>query len=294
MDEFDSFQAYYDDAKERIDERIAEVLDDHEEFATKRKILAHATRGGKRIRPVLTLLVAEVYDAPYDRAINHAAIVELIHNAALVADDRYDEDATRRGAPALWRVLEKLPFGRKGHKVTTGLSIMAENGLVALAIELAEDPDVVQAIGRGLRHLVDGFFREGSDMTFGIVGGGYDRYIEVNKGKTGGLFSLAAWMPATYVDPPQAQEEAAREYGMETGVLYQVADDYADGDLPSYVTDPAVEMEEWCDRAVANVDDMPDHERADLLRIAPAWMVFKMFEQEDVELDVDFIPEGAL
>lgn len=293
--ELEDFEEYYRESKQQIDARIDEVLEDSEDFADKRKLLAHATEGGKRVRPVMTTLVADIYSTPTDNALDHAAIVELIHNASLVADDRYDEDNVRRGAPALWKVLDKLPFGRKGHKVTTGLTIMAENGLMALALELADDPDVVKAMGHGTKHLVDGFFMEGKNITWGLLGGGYDKYIEVNRAKTGGLFAMAAWMPATYVDAPEEQEEAARKWGEETGILYQIADDIADGDLPSFVSDPEAELEKWYDRAVTHVDQMPPGEQKPLARVAPAYMVYKMFEQEGLlgEYDVHFLPDGG-
>jgi geranylgeranyl diphosphate synthase type I len=285
--DFEEFQEYYVEAKERTDERITEVLENKEEFATKRKLLAHSTSGGKRIRPVLTLLVSEVYDSPFDSAINHAAIVELIHNASLISDDRYDEDAMRRGSPTLHAVIDRLPFGKSGHKAITGMSVMGANGLVGLAMELAKDPDVLNAMGQGTRKLVDGFFHEGLNVFDGVVGGGYDKYIEINRAKTGGLFALAAWMPATHVDAPEEQEMAARKYGETVGILYQIADDIADDDLPSYVTDPEEELTKWYDKAVEYVDEMPPDEKKDLLRVAPAWMVWRMFSQEDIIGEVE-------
>lgn len=288
----EEFEAYYADAKDRIDARITEVLEEREEFATKRRLLEHSTSGGKRIRPVLTLLVSDVYSSPFDRAINHAAIVEFIHNASLIADDRYDEDAMRRGAPTFHKVLDKLPFGKKGHKAITGMSVMGANGLVGLSMQLAKDPDVLNAMGEGIRRLVDGFFEEGLNVFDGVVGGGYEKYIEICKAKTGGLFALAAWMPATHVDAPDAQVDAARKYGETVGILYQVADDIADGDLPSYVEDPNEELEKWYSEAVSYVDEMPPGEKKGLLRVAPAWMVEKMLVQEGVrdEVEVSFLP----
>jgi geranylgeranyl pyrophosphate synthase/intein/homing endonuclease len=235
------------------------------------------------------------YDLCVEGDHNYIADGVVTHNS-LVADDVYDGDATRRGAPALWKILEKLPFGRKGHKVTTGLTVMAENGLMALALELADDPDVVQAMGHGTRHLVDGFFAEGQNFTWGMLGGGYDKYIEINRMKTGGLFGMAAWMPATYVSVPPEQEDAARKYGEETGILYQVADDIADDDIPSFIKDENEELEKWYDNATAWVQDMPDHEKTSMMETVPAWMVYKMASQDSVldEVDVSFIPDEAI
>jgi geranylgeranyl pyrophosphate synthase len=290
--DFGAFDDYYTDAKERIDQRITEILNENEELATKRKLLQHSTTGGKRIRPVLTLLVSEVYDSPYDRAINHASIVEFIHNASLIADDRYDEDAMRRGTPTFHKVLDKLPFGKSGHKAITGMSVMGANGLVAIAFQLAKDPDVMNAMGEAMQALIDGFFQEGMSVFSGVFGGGYDRYIEANKAKTGGLFALSAWMPATHVDAPEEQVEAARKYGEETGILYQIADDIADDDLPSFIKDPEDELEKWYDEATSHIEDMPDGDNKELLYAAPAWMVQAMFDQEDIgdDIEVDFLP----
>lgn len=291
QEDFEAFDEYYVESKQRVDQRIDEIISGREDMAKKRKILAHATAGGKRIRPVLTMLVADRYEAPYDTALDHAAIVELIHNASLVADDLQDGDIERRGMPTTWKILDKIPFGRTGRKVTTGLTIMTENGLVALAMEIADDPDVVSAMGHGLRHLVDGFFAEGQNVTWGVLGGGYDKYIEVNRMKTGGLFGMAAWMPATYTDATEDEVMAARKYGEEAGVLYQIADDYVDDDLPSFIKDPFEEMEKWYDSTVDHISEMPDIDNDHLMRAAPAWMVYKMAEQEGEEFDVDFIPD---
>lgn len=290
QDDFEEFEDYYVESKGRVDQRIDEVIEGREDIANKRKILAHATTGGKRIRPVLTMLTADVYDPPYDKALDHAAIVELIHNASLVADDLYDGDEHRRGTSTVWKALERLPFGRTGRKVTTGLSIMTGNGLVALAMEIADDPEVVSAMSDGMKKLIDGFFAEGQNLTWGVLGGGYDKYIEINRMKTGGLFAMAAWMPATYTDASEEEVEAARKYGEEVGILYQIADDYVDGDLPSFIKDPDEELENWYYQCVSHLDDMPDG-GSELMRIAPAWMVWKMADQEGYTFDVDFIPE---
>jgi len=290
--DFERFHRYYYESKGQIDQRIDEILDDHKDFATHRRLLSHATVGGKRVRPVLTTLTADVYGTPYDKALNHAAIVELIHNASLVVDDRVDGDEDRRGKPAMWRVLDRLPFGRTGEKVTNALTVMTQNGLLAVALEVAEDPDVVNAMGQSVNRLVDGFFMEGREVFRGLLGGGYDRYIEINKTKTGGLFALATWMPATYVDVGEGGVNAARKYGESVGILYQVTDDYVDGDLPSFIDDPGAEMETWYEEAISWVPEMPDGENKDLLYVAPAYMAFKMLEQEGMvgDVDVSFIP----
>jgi len=291
--DYEEFVEYYDSAKVLTDSRISEVLESKEDILLKRRALEHATRGGKRVRPVVTILMGEIFDAPLDKTLNHASIVELVHNASLVADDVFDGSEQRRGSSTLWNVLGRLPFGGFGEKVATGATIMAENGLVALAFELVEDPDVARALGRGLRKLVDGFFQEGASVFDGVVTGGYDKYIEINRAKTGGLFALAAWMSATYTDAPDEQENAARKYGESLGILYQIADDIADEELPSYIQDPAAELEKWYDTTTGYIEDLPEHPSQAYLYTAPSWMVYKMLSQEDAldGIDVPFIPD---
>lgn len=291
--DFESLESYYDEAKGDIDARIQEIIGQDEDVHLKRRALEHMTRGGKRLRPVLTLLVADVYDAPHDKALNHAAIVELFHDASLAADDAFDGDEVRRDRSSLWRVVDKLPLGGFADKIGVGASIIGGNGLVALAFEVAEDPDVLQAMSKSLGQLVDGFFLEGQSVFGGVVSGGYDRYIEINKAKTGGLFALSTWMPVTYIDADEEDVERARKYGETIGILYQIVDDYVDDDLPSYIRDPAGEIEKWHGEAVSYADEMPESQEAALLRTAPAWVVYKMLDQEGEvgELDLDFLPE---
>jgi octaprenyl-diphosphate synthase len=290
QDDFERFDDYYNDAKVQTDERISEVLEGSEDFNLKRRALEHSVRGGKRVRPVLTLLMSDVYDSPFHKAINHAVVVELIHNGSLVADDRADMDAGRRGDSTLWKVVDRLPLGKRGDKFVTRASILTANGLVGVALKLVKDPDVVAAVGSSLDKLLDGFFLEGYSTFTGYVSGGYERYIETNKAKTGGLFALSTWMPAEAVDVPEEQVEAARKYGEIVGIMYQIADDTADDDLPSFIKDPDEELEKWYDRALEHIEAMPDGENKDLLEVAPAWMVWKMGKQEGVEFNAEFIP----
>src|SRR5690606_22763467 len=57
--------------------------------------------GGKRIRPTLTLLAAEMYDCPLERSLNIALAIEVFHNFTLLHDDIMDEAPKRRGQPSV-------------------------------------------------------------------------------------------------------------------------------------------------------------------------------------------------
>lgn len=303
--DFDAFEAFYEEARVVINDHISSMLDEEEEFAELRKLLELATAGGKRVRPTLTLLMADVVHCPTDRALDHAAIVELLHNATLVSDDWVDRDNFRRELPAVWRVLYDVashaPSWVKG--LTNALpeevdprtlTVLAAHDLQAIAIQLVKDPGVQQAMAEGVRHVFKGFFLEGKNMAGGVWKGGRREYIETVRFKTGGFFGMATWLPSVIAPVNSDVEEAARKYGEFTGILFQICDDFVDGDLPAVVGDPEAELETWYENAVEQLSALPvqDERQETLLRTAPAWAVYRMLDQEDMVgvLDLSFLP----
>lgn len=298
-----AFDDYYKERKREVDDHIDAVLDEKEEFDDLRRLLDLAIQGGKRVRSTLSILMADATNCPKERALMHASIIELLHNATLVADDWVDDDDFRRDLPAVWRVL----YGLADHApnwVTNlsdkfpdetnprTLTILTSHNLQAITLQLVQDPVVQRAMGTGVRHVFKGFYLEGKHLDNGAWIGGYDEYIETSRYKTGGFFALSTWMPAIIAPVGQEVVEAARTYGESLGILYQVADDIADDDLPDVVKDPEAELEKWYERAISELVDLPVNEGDDnyvLLKTAPAWACHRMFEQEDVELEPEFL-----
>ena len=171
--------------------------------------------GGKRIRPVLCLAVAEVAGGDVERALPAAVAVELVHTFSLVHDDlpALDDDAERRGRPSAHVV-----FGE-------GVALLAGDALLAEAFRLAlsyEDPVIA---------------RELADATIGMIAGQYrditgdDRDLaEVERLKTGRLFSAAVGLGLHTAGVPAAEQAPWRAFGDELGILFQVVDDILDGD----------------------------------------------------------------
>src|SRR5207253_10937113 len=85
-----------------------------------------AGSGGKRFRPVLSLLIAELFSAPVSRILPFAAAVELIHTYSLIHDDLpcMDNDDFRRGKPTCHKV-----FG-------DGIAVLAGDALLTVAFEI--------------------------------------------------------------------------------------------------------------------------------------------------------------
>jgi geranylgeranyl diphosphate synthase, type II len=171
--------------------------------------------GGKRIRPVLCLAVAEAAGGSSDDALPAAAAVELVHTFSLVHDDlpALDDDVVRRGRESTW-----VAFGE-------GVALLAGDALLAEALRLAltyGSPEIA---------------RELVDATLGMIGGQYrditgdDADLEgLHRLKTGRLFVAAVRMGLDVAAVPEAERAPWLAFGDEVGLLFQVVDDLLDGD----------------------------------------------------------------
>ena len=170
---------------------------------------------GKRIRPILCLAVAEAARGTVEQALPAAAALELVHTFSLVHDDlpALDDDAERRGRPSTHAV-----FG-------DGVAVLAGDALLAEAFRLAlsyDDPAIA---------------RELADATIGMIGGQYrdvtnddQDLAEVERLKTGRLFSASVGLALHAVGVSNAEQAPWRAFGNELGPLFQAVDDILDGD----------------------------------------------------------------
>ena len=171
--------------------------------------------GGKRIRPVLCLAVAEAAGADVERAFPAAAAIELVHTFSLVHDDlpALDDDPERRGRPS-----SHVAFGE-------GVALLAGDALLAEAMRLAlsyDDP---------------GLARELVDATLGMIGGQHrditgddDDLAELHGLKTGRLFAASVGLGLRAALVPDGDQTPWRVFGGEIGLLFQIVDDILDGD----------------------------------------------------------------
>jgi geranylgeranyl diphosphate synthase type II len=171
--------------------------------------------GGKRIRPVLCLAVAEAAGGEVDDALPAAAAVELVHTFSLVHDDlpSMDDDAERRGRPSA-----HAAFGE-------GVALLAGDALLAEAFSLAlsyEDPRVARELVDATLGMIAGQHRD-------ITGDSAD-LAEVERLKTGRLFSAAVGLGLRVANTRDDEQALWREFGDELGLLFQVIDDILDGD----------------------------------------------------------------
>lgn len=172
--------------------------------------------GGKRIRPLVTLLSAELADGVTDEVVLAAAVVELTHLATLYHDDVMDSAATRRGGPTAHQVW--------GNTV----AILTGDMLFARASQLVAKlgPDAVRVQAETFERLCLGQLHE-------TVGPGTEtdpvaHYLQVIADKTGSLIGTSGYFGARCGGCPEPQVEAVRLFCEQIGLAFQLADDVID------------------------------------------------------------------
>jgi len=194
--------------------------------------------GGKRIRPLLTLLTAELFTPGWKRALPAACAVELIHTYSLIHDDlpAMDDDDYRRGRPSSHKV-----FGE-------GLAILAGDALLTLAFELLTnksnkfnefDSLYWQDVGPGTKLEVIFEIAKAAGVK-GMVGGqAVDlesegkcidektlEYIETHK--TGALLTASIRAGALVAQAGESDLHRLTLYGSLLGKAFQIVDDLLD------------------------------------------------------------------
>lgn len=172
--------------------------------------------GGKRLRPLLTLLAAQFGDHKRAGIIEAAVVVELTHLATLYHDDVMDEAPLRRGVESANE--------RWGNTV----AILTGDYLFAKASDLLADlgPEAVRLQARTFERLVIGQITETQGSTPGVTL--LDHYLKVVADKTGSLIATSARLGALLAGAPLKDVEALTKYGELIGIAFQLADDVID------------------------------------------------------------------
>ena len=171
--------------------------------------------GGKRVRPVLCLAVADAAGGSVEEALPAAAAVELVHTFSLVHDDlpALDDDDERRGRPST-----HVAFGE-------GVALLAGDALLAEALRLAltyDRPELARELVEATLGMIGGQYRD-------ITGDDAD-LAEVHRLKTGRLFSASVGLGLWAAGTPEDEQAPWRSFGDELGLLFQAVDDILDGD----------------------------------------------------------------
>jgi heptaprenyl diphosphate synthase len=200
---------------DRVEDVLHTVVDSDIEFV--RSTALHLMdAGGKRVRPLFTLLSAQFGDPKRQDVITAAAAVELVHIATLYHDDVMDEATIRRGAVSA------------NARWDNTVAILAGDYLFAHASRLVSDlgTDAARIIAETFAELVSGQMRE----TIGPAPGD-DRiahYLSVIHQKTGSLIATAGRFGGMCSGANEDYVNALRRYGEIIGAAFQISDDVID------------------------------------------------------------------
>jgi heptaprenyl diphosphate synthase len=200
---------------DRVDELMHREL--RSDLALTTEIALHLIdAGGKRFRPLFTLLAAQFGDGDTDEVITAAAAVELIHLATLYHDDVMDEATMRRGAASA---------NARWHN---SVAILAGDYLFANASRLLASlgPDAVRITAETFAELVTGQMRETVGPTDGADP--VQHYLKVVAEKTGSLIATAGRFGAMFASVPASHVDALSRFGKHIGVAFQISDDIID------------------------------------------------------------------
>lgn len=173
--------------------------------------------GGKRLRPIITILAGKAlgYDDP--KLYSLAAMVEFIHTSTLLHDDVVDESELRRGRQTANNLFGNAAAVLVGDFLyTRAFQLMVGSGSMRI-LEVMADATNIIAEGEVMQLMNIG----NTDITEA-------EYIQVIQYKTAKLFEAAAQVGAILAGADSVQEQALKDYGMYVGTAFQIIDDVLD------------------------------------------------------------------
>ena len=213
----------YDDIKQlvqaemaAVDERIKDKL--ASEVALVNQLGYYIVNsGGKRLRPVLLILMAKALGYEGKQHINLAAVIEFIHTATLLHDDVVDESDQRRGnetANALFGNAASVLVG--DYLYSRSFQMMIESNSL----------DVMNVLADTTNKIAEGEVMQ--LMNINDADTSMQAYMAVIEHKTATLFEAATHLAGILTETPESQLKAIREYGLYLGNAFQMIDDALD------------------------------------------------------------------
>ncbi|MDT7829134.1 polyprenyl synthetase family protein [Pricia sp. S334] len=176
--------------------------------------------GGKRLRPVLTLMATEIFDVDYKRALDAALAIEVFHNFSLVHDDIMDAAPLRRGKATVHQ------------KWDVNTAILSGDAMLITAYQLFENyaPDTFRDLAKlfsttalqvceGQQYDID--FETRDDVTL-------PEYMMMVQYKTAVLVAAALKMGAIIAAASEQEQNRIYAFGLNLGIAFQLQDDYLD------------------------------------------------------------------
>lgn len=173
--------------------------------------------GGKRLRPLIVLLISKAFSYQGNDHIALAAVVEFIHTATLLHDDVVDNSSLRRGqqtANTIWGNASSVLVGdflySRTFEILTTLKNLSVMDLLAKTTNAIAEGEVLQLIKRNDPEADEA------------------HYMQVINNKTARLFQAAAEVATLIAKRPDSDFEAMSKYGLHLGLAFQLVDDALD------------------------------------------------------------------
>ena len=203
--ELERFNSLFDDSMSHTDGLLSQAL-------------AHIRKkAGKRMRPMLILLMARNYGLVTPATQDAAVGLELLHTASLVHDDVVDESCERRGQASL-----NATYNNK-------VAVLVGDYLLSTAllhVSLTGNQAIVQYLAELGRTLASGEILQLSNIRNSEVS--EEVYYQVIRQKTAALFEACCAIGALSAGADQADIEAAKDFGRNLGIIFQIRDDIFD------------------------------------------------------------------
>lgn len=177
---------------------------------------------GKRLRPILCLLAAMETGGDPAQALPAAAAIELLHNFSLIHDDIEDGDETRRHRPTVWKVWGVPQAINAGDALFT-ISYAAMQRLAARGVRAQTTLDALALFTETCLALTEGQhldmgFEDRNDV-------GVAEYLRMIQGKTAALIGASTAIGALLGNTSAEEQAALQEFGVASGLVFQIQDD---------------------------------------------------------------------
>jgi len=203
--DLDSFISLFNESLSHTDGMLEQVLDHIRQ------------RAGKRMRPMLILLVARNYGQVTDAALHAAVGLELLHTASLVHDDVVDESGERRGQASV-----NATYNNKV-AVLVGDFILST---ALLNVSRTHNEVIVQYLANLGRTLSNGEILQLTNISNQEIS--EEVYYQVIKQKTAALFEACAGIGALSSGASEEDVHKAKKFGQDLGIMFQIRDDIFD------------------------------------------------------------------
>ena len=245
------FEAQLSEGLSQVEDRL------REQIVGKYPLVIETSRhlvdaGGKRLRPLLTLIASHYGDPNRSQVIDAAVVCELTHLGTLYHDDVMDEAPLRRGVMSA------------NTRWTNSVAILTGDYLFAKVSDLLADmgPEAVRLQARTFERLVIGQIMETQGPSAGVDA--LEHYLNVVADKTGSLIATSARFGALLSGAPRDIMETLTTFGEKMGVAFQLADDVIDISSESFESGktPGTDLREGIPTLVT-LNVMKSHDSAD-------------------------------